>query len=54
MAVDTEQQMLKTALEFYGPMYPRYSVYDGVEDQEAISLLLGAHGDRFIVKAGFG
>ena len=37
-------------LEFYGPMYLLYSVYDGTEETESDSSLLATYIDRFIVK----
>ena len=37
-------------LEFYGPMYLLYSVYDGAEEKESASSLLATYIDRFIVK----
>ena len=37
-------------LEFYGPIYLVYSVYDGAEEKESASSLLATHIDRFIVK----
>ena len=41
---------MQLALEFYGPMYLLYSVYDGTEDKEAVVSLLSAHIDRFIAR----
>ena len=41
---------MQLALEFYGPMYLLYSVYDGAADKESIAPLLRAHIDRFIAK----
>jgi len=37
-------------LEFYGPMYLLYSVYDGAEKKESASSLLATHIDHFIAK----
>jgi len=42
---------MQLALEFYGPMYLLYSVYDGAEEKEAVSSLLATHIDHFIAKA---
>ena len=41
---------MQLALEFYGPMYLLYSVYDDTEDKESVSSLLAIHIDRFISK----
>jgi len=41
---------MQLALEFYGPMYLLYSVYDGAEEKESVSSLLATHIDRFIAK----
>ena len=41
---------MQLALEFYGPMYLLYSVYDGAEEKESVSSLLAAHIDHFIAK----
>ena len=45
---DSDDAAMQLALEFYGPMYLLYSVYDGAEDKESVSAMLGAHIDRFI------
>ena len=47
---DSDGDAMQLALEFYGPMYLLYSVYDGAEDKEAVSSLLEAHIDRFIAR----
>ena len=44
----SDADAMQLALEFYGPMYLLYSVYDGAEDKEAVYALLGSHIDRFI------
>ena len=41
-------------MEFYGPMYLLYSVYDGAEEKESVSSLLAAHIDHFISKVESG
>ena len=41
---------MQLALEFYGPMYLLYSVYDGAEEKEAVSSLLATHIDHFIAR----
>lgn len=40
------------ALEFYGPIFLLYSLYDGAENKENIILMLDTHIDRFIEKIG--
>lgn len=49
---ESDEAAMQLALEFYGPMYLLYSVYDGAEDKEAVSPLLCAHIDRFIARIG--
>ena len=52
---DTDEAAMQLALEFYGPMYLLYSVYDGAEDKTAIAHMLNVHIDRFIagVESGY-
>ena len=45
---DSDETAMQLALEFYGPMYLLYSVYDGAEEKSSVSPLLSAHIDRFI------
>ena len=47
---DSDEDAMQLALEFYGPMYLLYSVYDGAEEKESVSSLLATHIDRFIAK----
>ena len=47
---DSDDAAMQLALEFYGPMFLLYSVYDGATDKESIAPQLCAHIDRFIVK----
>ena len=47
---DSDEAAMQLALEFYGPMYLLYSVYDGAADRGAVSALLAAHIDRFIAR----
>ena len=47
---DSDETAMQLALEFYGPMYLLYSVYDGAEDKESIAPLLDTHINRFIAK----
>ena len=52
---DSDDTAMQLALEFYGPMYLLYSVYDGAEDKTAIAHMLNVHIDRFIagVESGY-
>ena len=45
---DSDAEAMQLALDFYGPMYLLYSVYDGAEDKESVFWLLSDHIDRFI------
>ena len=47
---DSDEAAIQLALEFYGPMFLLYSVYDGAEDKGAVETLLNEHIDRFIAK----
>lgn len=47
---DSDKTAMQLALDFYGPMYLLYSVYDGAADQSAVAPMLEAHIDRFIAK----
>ena len=47
---DSDEDAMQLALEFYGPMYLLYSIYDGAEEKGSVSSLLDAHIDRFISK----
>ena len=47
---DSDVAAMQLALEFYGPMYLLYSVYDGAREKESVAPLLSAHIDRFIAK----
>lgn len=51
---DSDDAAMQLALEFYGPMYLLYSVYDSAENKKSVSALLAAHIDRFIEKAESG
>ncbi len=48
--VDSDDVAMQLALEFYGPIFLLYSVYDGASDKESVAPLLDAHIDRFIAK----
>ena len=39
---------MQLALDFYGPVFLLYSVYDGAEDKDTVETLLNEHIDRFI------
>ena len=52
--IDSDDAAMQLALEFYGPMYLLYSVYDSAENKKSVSALLAAHIDRFIEKAESG
>lgn len=47
---DSDDAAMQLALEFYGPMFLLYSVYDGASEKESIAPQLSAHIDRFIEK----
>lgn len=47
---DSDEEAMQLALDFYGPMYLLYSIYDGAEDKAAVAPLLDAHIRRFITK----
>ena len=48
--VESDEDAMQLALEFYGPMYLLYSVYDGAEEKESVSSLLATHIDHFIAR----
>lgn len=45
---DSDAFAMQMALEFYGPMYLLYSVYDAAEHKETVISMLEMHIDRFI------
>lgn len=47
---DSDGAAMQSALDFYGPMYLLYSVYDGADDKAEVIKLLEEHIDRFIYK----
>lgn len=51
---DSDDAAMQLALEFYGPMYLLYSVYDSAENKKSVSALLAAYIDCFIEKAESG
>lgn len=46
----SEDEALQAALEFYGPMYLLYSIYDGTSDINKVMMLLEKHIDKFITQ----
>ena len=51
---DSDAAAMQLALEYYGPMFLLYSVYDGAQDKESVAPLLDAHIARFIEKVEAG
>ena len=51
---DSDEAAMQLALEFYGPMFLLYSIYDGASKKESIAPMLSAHIDRFIAAAASG
>lgn len=51
---DSADTACRLALEFYGPVYLLYSVYDSAEDKESVVRMLQSHIDGFIagIEAG--
>jgi len=47
---DSDEDAMQLALQFYGPMYLLYSVYDYADDKDSVSSLLAMHIDQFICK----
>ena len=47
---DSDRGAMQLALDFYGPMFLLYSVYDGAVDKAAVLPLLEAHIDGFMRK----
>lgn len=47
---DSDAAAMQLALDFYGPMFLLYSVYDGAEDKMGVAPLLGDHIDRFFAR----
>lgn len=44
------ESAIQLALEFYGPIFLLYGVYDGAGNKDSITQMLCAHIDRFIAK----
>ena len=49
---DSDEAAMQLALEFYGPMFLLYSVYDGAAQKQTVTDLLRQHIDRFIARIG--
>lgn len=47
---DSDESAMQLALDFYGPMYLLYGIYDGAEDKSAVFRRLNEHIDRFIAR----
>ena len=47
---DSDEIAAQLSLEFYGPMFLLYTVYDGIDDKESVASMLCAHIDRFVGK----
>ena len=47
---DTDEEAMQLALDFYGPMYLLYSVYDAAEEKETVAPMLAANIRRFIAR----
>ena len=47
---DSGDDAMQLALEFYGPMFLLYSVYDGADEKESVAPRFRTHIDRFIAK----
>lgn len=45
--VGDEEKAEQLALEFYGPIYLLYSLYDSATEKEAVTALLNTHVERF-------
>ena len=51
---DSDSSAMQLALEFYGPMFLLYSLYDAADDKESVDRMLRTHIDRFLKKIGSG
>ena len=47
---DSDEDAMQLALEFYGPMFLLYSVYDGAAENECVAPMLRTHIDRLIAQ----
>lgn len=44
---DSDESAMQLSLEFYGPMFLLYGIYDGADDKEAAGAMFDAHIKRF-------
>lgn len=51
---DSDSSAMQLALEFFGPMFLLYSLYDAADDKENVDRMLRTHIDRFLEKIGSG
>ena len=51
---DSDSSAMQLALEFYGPMFFLYSLYDAADDKENVDRMLRTHIDCFLEKIGSG
>lgn len=51
---DSDSSAMQLALEFYGPMFLLYSLYDAADDKENVDRMLRTYIDRFLEKFGSG
>ena len=54
MPADSDSSAMQLALEFYGPMFLLYSLYDAADDKENVDRMLRTYIDRFLEKIGSG
>ena len=47
---DSDETARQLALDFYGPVFLLYGVYDGAADKKAVTAMLDAHVERFIAR----
>lgn len=52
-AAESDEEAMQLALDFYGPVYLLYSVYDGADDKESVLDALDRHIDAFGLKSNF-
>ena len=46
---DSDEDAMQLALDFYGPMYLLYGIYDEINDKQVVLELLNKHIERFIL-----
>ena len=51
---DSDAAAMQLALDFYGPMFLLYSVYDGADEKSGVAPMLALHIDRFLARVGAG